>query len=62
MNEKKQNDDKVFEGSWKDVWKTLVHIVLAICVFYAVYSFFRLTEMENGNSENTKAGDTKKQG
>jgi hypothetical protein len=39
MNDKKQNDYKVTWGSSKGVWEILVHVALALCVIYAVYSF-----------------------
>jgi Tfp pilus assembly protein PilO len=61
MNEKKANDYKVSWGSWKDVWEILVHIVLAICVIYAVYSFFHQEETESGTVEKTKAEKIEKQ-
>ncbi len=40
MNDKKPDGYKVSWGSWKDAFETLVHIVFAIGVVYAVYSFF----------------------
>ena len=61
MNEKKPNDYKVSWGSWKDVWEILVHIVLAICVIYAVYSFFHQGETESDTAEKAKAEETEKQ-
>jgi hypothetical protein len=41
INDKKQNDYKVKVtwGNWKGVWEILVHVALALCVIYAVYSF-----------------------
>jgi hypothetical protein len=41
MNDKKPDGYKVSWGSWKDAFETLVHIVFATGVVYAVYSFFR---------------------
>ena len=40
MNDKKPDGYKVSWGSWKDAFETLVHIVCAIGIVYAVYSFF----------------------
>ncbi len=40
INDKKQNDYKVTWGSSKGVGEILVHVILALCVIYAVYSFF----------------------
>jgi hypothetical protein len=39
INDKKQNDYKFTWGSFKGVWEILVHVALALCVIYAVYSF-----------------------
>ena len=54
MNDKKPNDYKVSWGSWQGAWEILVHITLAICVIYAVYSFVHQGETESDNVENTK--------
>jgi hypothetical protein len=40
MNDKEQNDYKVTWGSSKGVGEILVHVTLALCVIYAIYSFF----------------------
>ncbi len=61
MNDKKPNDYKVSWGSWKDAGEILVHIALAICVIYAVYSFFHQEETESDNAEKAKAEEMEKQ-
>lgn len=61
MNDKKSDECKVSWGSWKDAGEILVHIVLAICIVYAVYSFFHQREAENDNAEKTKAEEVKNQ-
>lgn len=59
MNEKKLNDYKVSWGSEKSAFEMWVHIVLAIGIVYAVYSFFH--QMGDDNAEKTKAGETEKE-
>lgn len=62
MNDKKQSEyKKVSWGSWKGVGEILVHIALALCVVYALYSFFHQRETESYNVEKTKAEKIEKQ-
>ena len=51
MNKKKPDGNKVSWGSCKDSWEVLVHIVLALAVVYALYSFFHRRETESYNVE-----------
>ena len=51
MNENKPAEYKVSWGSCKDTWEILVHIVLALSVVYALYSFFHRGEKESYNVE-----------
>jgi hypothetical protein len=47
MNDNKQNDYKVkvsWGKNWKSMGEILVHVTLALCVIYAVYSFFHPDE------------------
>jgi hypothetical protein len=54
MNEKKPDEYKVSWGSCKDAWEILVHIVLALAVVYALYSFFHRVETESYDIEEIK--------
>ena len=62
MNDKKSNNYKISWGSWKDAWEILVHVVLALCVVYAIYSFFHQGGMENDNVEKVNAEELGKEG
>ena len=61
MNDKQPDNYKVSWGSWKGTWEILVHVALAICVIYAVYSFFHQEETESGITEKTKSEKVEKQ-
>ena len=62
MNDKKMDGYKVSWGSWKGAGEILVHVALALCVIYAVYSFFRPGEKESGNAEKAKIEKIEKEG
>jgi hypothetical protein len=62
MKQKKVDKYKVSWGGWKEVWEILVHIVLTICVIYAVYSFFHNRGMESGDTEKAKIEKIEKEG
>ena len=55
MNEKKPDEYKVSCGSCKDSWEVLVHIVLALAVVYALYSFFHRGETKSYNVEEIES-------
>lgn len=61
MKNKKPDEYKVSWGSLQGSWEILVHIALAICVIYAIYSFFHQGETENNTAEKTNREPVEKQ-